>query len=297
VQKKKSGSAKPVNPHELLEDILMVKMMQQRKGNRYREDLALPEDPRSGAEHVGTTAVCVLLNDTDIVCANAGDSRAILCRDGKCMEMSNDHKPCVPDERKRILAAGGTVNVQKVQGRAVHRVNNSLSLSRSIGDLAHKKAPGLGPEEQAVTALPELIHVTRSPKDEFIVIACDGIWDVMTSQQVINFVRERLRRGLMPEEVSRALLARCLSPDPKETKGLGTDNMTCIIVVLVAPPPTPSITSQLALPTVLRSRFSLPSWCNAPNSMTKSSFREHTCEKGTQQQNTKAQKHVVKTRS
>merc|ERR1712084_140956 len=203
------------------------------------------------------------------------------CRDGKCIDMSNDHKPCVPDEQRRT----------------VYRVNNSLSLSRSIGDLAQKKTPGLGPENQAVTALPELIRGSRSPKDEFIVIACDGIWDVMTSQQVINFVRERLRKGLMPEEVSRALIARCLSPDPKETKGLGTDNMTCIIVVLAAPPRTTSIRSQLGLPTVLKSRFSRPSWCNAPNSMSKSSLREYTCEKGAQQQDTKARKHVVKTRS
>jgi len=297
MQKRSTGSA-PASPHELLAEVLMMKMLEKDKPKKHGENLAATHKPdiaeddlkAHGAEHVGTTAVCVLFNDTDIICANAGDSRAILCRGGKCMELSKDHKPCLPDERKRILSAGGTVDAQHVQGRTVHRVNQSLSLSRSIGDLAHKKTPGLGPHEQAVTALPQLIHGSRSPKDEFLVLACDGIWDVMTSEQVTSFVRQRLRKGMPPKEISHALIAECLSPDPKETKGLGTDNMTCIIVVLAAPPPKTSITNQFGLPTILRN-----AWCGAPNPVTKKSFREGSCERETQAQSMKAQKPVQKT--
>jgi serine/threonine protein phosphatase PrpC len=238
----------------------------------------------------------VLFNDTDIVCANAGDSRAVLCRDGKCIELSKDHKPSLPHERKRILAAGSTVTAQKTQGRVVYRVNHALSLSRAIGDFAEKKNSRLGPEAQAVTAVPEVIHSDRSPKDEFIVMACDGIWDVMTSQHVIDFVRQRLRKGSTPTEVSQALIANCLSPDPKETKGLGTDNMTCIIIVLKAPP-KPSLANHFGLPAILTSHFGLASLCNAQTSTTKSCVREGSCGRVARQERTKPQKNEATTRS
>merc|ERR1712178_254697 len=114
------------------------------------------------------------------------------------------------------------------------------------------KKRGLKPEHQAVTALPELIGGFRTQKDEFIVMACDGIWDVMTSQEVTDFVRQRLRKGLAPGEVAKQLLHKCLSPNPKQTNGLGTDNMTCIIVVLEAPPLNASFGSKFNLPSIFQ---------------------------------------------
>lgn len=194
----------------------------------------------------------MLLGDEDILCANAGDSRAVLCRDGRALELSHDHKPNLPSERARIVAAGGSVTQQKAEGRIVHRVNGALSLSRAIGDLTHKQNTRIRPENQAVTALPEMVHAVRTPADEFIVIACDGIWDVKTSQEVVDFVRRRLRKGQNPKEVSEELIRSCLSSDPKENHGLGTDNMTCIVIALKDFAQRPTSGKMFSLPSLLQ---------------------------------------------
>eukprot|EP00747_Dinoflagellata_sp_TGD_P162769 gnl/TRDRNA2_/TRDRNA2_180746_c0_seq1.p1 gnl/TRDRNA2_/TRDRNA2_180746_c0~~gnl/TRDRNA2_/TRDRNA2_180746_c0_seq1.p1 ORF type:complete len:442 (-),score=65.17 gnl/TRDRNA2_/TRDRNA2_180746_c0_seq1:212-1537(-) len=196
-------------------------------------------DPSQGtglaADPVGCTAVCVMISDTSIVCANAGDSRAILCRRGKAIALSQDHKPNNAKEKRRIEAAGGTVKETPVKNgpaRVVYRVNGDLSLSRAIGDLRYKKQFALGPDNQIVTSTPEIHIETRTPDDEFIVLACDGVWDVKTSDQVCRFVREGLRKGQEIPSIIENLLDECICEDPKKTGGLGADNMTCIIVKL-----------------------------------------------------------------
>lgn len=82
----------------------------------------------------GCTACVVLITPTKIYTANAGDSRAVLCRKGHALPLSSDHKPENEIERKRIQAAGGDI----VNGR----VNGGLNLSRSFGDFNYKKAKG-----------------------------------------------------------------------------------------------------------------------------------------------------------
>jgi len=196
-------------------------------------------DPAGPAASCGCTAVCVVLTPKFIICANAGDSRAVLCRAGAAKALSEDHKPDCPGERRRIEAAGGRVDVQQAAsgGRIQHRVRpGGLSLSRAIGDLQGKAQPALRPEEQVVCATPEVMVEQRSSgEDEFIVIACDGIWDVQSSSDVCNFVRERLLKGMASTTIIEELLDSCMCKDPKATQGLGGDNMTCIIVTLQEP--------------------------------------------------------------
>ncbi|VDN97573.1 unnamed protein product [Rodentolepis nana] len=118
--------------------------------------------------------------------ANAGDSRAVLCRSGTAVELSEDHKPEDPPERARINAAGGTVT-------ADGRVNDGLNLSRAIGDHVYKQRSDLRMWDQMISALPDVTRTELVPgADEFLVIACDGIWNAMTSQAVVDFIRERL---------------------------------------------------------------------------------------------------------
>ena len=81
--------------------------------------------------YTGCTACVVLLTDTEIICANAGDSRCVLSNDGKAIEMSVDHKPELPTEKARIERAGGFVEDNRVKG--------VLNLSRSLGDLEYKQ--------------------------------------------------------------------------------------------------------------------------------------------------------------
>lgn len=186
------------------------------------------------ADAVGCTAVCVLVSPTHYVCANAGDSRAVLCRAGRPVELSHDHKPNDECERRRIYAAGGTVQESQVgQGahaRTNYRVNGNLNLSRSIGDLQYKKRTDLPQDEQVICSTPDIVVEPRRPEDEFLVVACDGVWDVKTNEQVCEFVRGQLGAGRALSDLVEDLLNDCLAADPKATCGLGGDNMTCIVV-------------------------------------------------------------------
>ncbi|KAH9261841.1 hypothetical protein BASA81_000497 [Batrachochytrium salamandrivorans] len=152
-------------------------------------------------DYEGSTAIVVYLTDTAIVTANLGDSRAILCRSSKAIDLSIDHKPNYPPERKRIEALGGTVrwhgftgpDRMPVPGMGAYRMNNNLSLSRAFGD--HLEMP-------FVTAEPEVAMVSRKPAlDRFIVLASDGLWDVMTSQEVVDFVRQIMAKSSLGQEV------------------------------------------------------------------------------------------------
>ena len=80
--------------------------------------------------NVGTTACVVLLTEEEIICANVGDSRAVLTQSTSTYDLSDDHKPENEDEAIRIIEAGGSIED--------NRVNGKLSLSRAIGDLAYK---------------------------------------------------------------------------------------------------------------------------------------------------------------
>mmetsp|Transcript_38536 Transcript_38536/g.46580 ORF Transcript_38536/g.46580 Transcript_38536/m.46580 type:complete len:351 (-) Transcript_38536:108-1160(-) len=180
--------------------------------------------------HAGCTAVVCLLSPTQIIVANAGDSRAVLCRGGKAVPLSFDHKPKDKIEEDRIKAAGGWVTSCNDQ----HRVNGNLNLSRAIGDLKYKSNPDLQAKDQIITAEPDIITQQRQSSDEFIILACDGVWDVMTNQACVDFVKQRLDAGGYGNlsKITEELLDRCLSVDPKETNNLGCDNMTAIIVKL-----------------------------------------------------------------
>lgn len=136
----------------------------------------------------GCTAVVALLSGRDLYVANAGDSRCVVCRDGKALEMSYDHKPEDTEEMERITKAGGRVTLDG-------RVNGGLNLSRAIGDHAYKTNRDLKAEEQMISALPDIKKVTITDKDEFMILACDGIWNSMTSDEVVEFIQKRLQAG------------------------------------------------------------------------------------------------------
>lgn len=181
------------------------------------------EDVDGEYPNAGCTAVCAAVIGGQIVVANSGDSRAVLCRGGRAVALSRDHKPTDDDEFARILKAGGVV----LEGR----VNGSLNLSRALGDMEYKQNPDLPPAEQMVTAVPEIKTEAVQPEDEFLIIACDGIWDVLENQEAVDFVRERLQRGEKPAAICEAMCDHCLAPDTQGI-GKGCDNMTAMVVVL-----------------------------------------------------------------
>ncbi|KAG7605731.1 putative protein phosphatase 2C 75 [Arabidopsis thaliana] len=135
-------------------------------------------DPREAAIS-GSTAVTAVLTHDHIIVANTGDSRAVLCRNGMAIPLSNDHKPDRPDERARIEAAGGRVLV--VDGA---RVEGILATSRAIGDRYLKPM---------VAWEPEVTFMRRESGDECLVLASDGLWDVLSSQLACDIARFCLR--------------------------------------------------------------------------------------------------------
>lgn len=181
---------------------------------------------------VGCTANVCLIRSNSIIVANAGDSRTVLCRNGQAVPLSEDHKPNLPVERDRIANAGGTVERQQVGPIVQYRVNGNLNLSRSIGDLEYKKNTALRREEQMICSTPDVSTFPRESGDEFLVMACDGVWDVVDCQDAVDFVRQRLQLGMRPLSlIMEELLDFCVSPDLAMTTGLGGDNMTAILIV------------------------------------------------------------------
>ena len=133
----------------------------------------------------------MLITANEIYCANAGDSRTVMCERGNAVDLSFDHKPDLPEERNRIIKAGGEV----VDGR----VNGMLALSRAIGDFDYKPVtppkdaqPSWFLNNHMVTAYPDVVVKPLHKDIEFIILACDGIWDCKTSDQVVQFFREVL---------------------------------------------------------------------------------------------------------
>jgi serine/threonine protein phosphatase PrpC len=179
----------------------------------------------AGAESMaGCTAIVVLIKDGNLVVANAGDSRAVLGRGGSAVELSEDHKPDLPTERERIIRAGGSIEDGRVMG--------NINLSRSLGDFEYKdvRRP---PSEQMISAVPDTRCIPLKAEDDFVILACDGIWDMLTSEQAVAFVYERLGRRMPLTQIVEEMLDRCLAPSVAAHAGLGCDNMTCVIVSLL----------------------------------------------------------------
>lgn len=104
---------------------------------------------------------------------NIGDSRAIICSGTEAMQLTVDHKPLNPIEKQRIIEQGGKIYYDGTDWRV-----DNLSLSRAFGDTSSKFTP----------PIPDLFIRKLSKNDKFMVLACDGLWDVLDNQTVVNFI-------------------------------------------------------------------------------------------------------------
>ena len=120
----------------------------------------------------GSTAVLGLFLDNILYVANIGDSRAVLSRGGKAIRVSYDHKPELPEEEDRICLKGGFVS----DGR----INSVLAVSRAFGDFAL---------ETWISSEPYIEKVEIQSSDEFLILACDGVWDVMEDQFAVDLIK------------------------------------------------------------------------------------------------------------
>ncbi|UJR27000.1 hypothetical protein I4U23_008306 [Adineta vaga] len=174
----------------------------------------------------GSTAISCLIDPERIYFLNVGDSRGILVsNEGRILLATKDHKPNDQAERQRIQEAGGTVLIQ--------RVNGSLAVSRALGDFEYKNNSNRRPEQQLVSPEPEITSHSRnlstnsSSKQEeqvaFIVLACDGIWDVMTNEELAAYILGRMHVTDDLSEICNSVLDMCLFKGSK-------DNMSVVII-------------------------------------------------------------------
>ncbi|KAM3191890.1 hypothetical protein ACQJBY_069249 [Aegilops geniculata] len=170
----------------------------------------------------GTTALAALIIGRSLLVANAGDCRAVVCCRGKAVEMSRDHKPSCNRGKTRIEASGGYV----YDGY----LNGLLNVARAIGDWhmeGMKACDGLGP----LSAEPEVMMRNLTEEDEFLIIGCDGIWDVFRSQNAVDFARRRLQEHNDPVVCCKELVDEAI----KRKSG---DNLSVVVVCFnsIAPP-------------------------------------------------------------
>jgi len=152
--------------------------------------------------HQGSTAVaCYVHDDPDtdlstIITANVGDSRAVLSRDSKALDLTVDHKPNDPRERSRVEDMGGNVKWygyrdkrgRPIPGSGVYRINGNLAVARAIGDKS---------ESPFVSSDCEILEYEKDEEnDQFIILASDGLWDVMSSQEAVTFIHLMMRGGV-----------------------------------------------------------------------------------------------------
>lgn len=152
---------------------------------RKKENIAelnqMKNEPNNDESTAGCTANVILIIDNLVFCANAGDSRTILITDnGTVLPLSIDHKPDNQIEKSRISAAGGFI----IDGR----VNGNLNLSRAIGDLEYKKNTSLKPEQQLISAMPDVKVRKLEGGDRYLVMGCDGIWEIPTTDDIKRIV-------------------------------------------------------------------------------------------------------------
>ena len=196
------------------------------------------------AEGCGCTSCVVLLTPDKIICANAGDSRAVLVKaPNKPEPLSKDHKPNDPVEEARINANG----IDVMDGR----VDGNLAVARAIGDLNFKSTREKGegddddyddeddkelkpPETQAITALPDIKEFVRVPgEDVFILNACDGIWDVISNEEMAARLAKNLdeKPGAQLSDHVAEMFDDTVAKNKDDAKsGNGGDNMTAILI-------------------------------------------------------------------
>ena len=169
----------------------------------------------------GTTAVAILIchSSHTLYIAHVGDSRAILLSTttspSTVLSLTSDHKADRPDEVERIRAAGGFVVHKRVMGE--------LAVSRAIGDVDFKKQSSL-PVFDFVIADPEVSVRELKEEEDVLVMACDGLYDVMTNEKVAEYVREGFKERKGEQELAEAIVHHAID------KLLTRDNVTVIIV-------------------------------------------------------------------
>merc|ERR1719295_1402396 len=176
--------------------------------------------------HSGATAVSMVIDRKNkyFTVANSGDTRAVLCRRGKAIRLTKDHKADDAAEARMIRDRGGTVGRLK-------RVNGLLAVTRAFGD--HLLKP-------PITVKPTTHRMNITDEDYFVIIACDGVWDVLSDEEVIQYVytqilkktQQKSYKDVTREHLSKCLRQICLDIVKNALDRRSQDNISCMIIAL-----------------------------------------------------------------
>lgn len=163
---------------------------------------------KQATEQGSTCLVCIqyIYNGNNYLnILNIGDCRCVICHNNIAIPLTKDHKPDKPEEEQRIKNLGGTIYFDGHDWRI-----DDLSVSRSFGDLS---------SEKYISCKPDVFEYLITSNDKFMVMACDGLWDVMENQEVIDFIlKNKNSQNLLNKLTDHAL-----------QKG-STDNISVIVV-------------------------------------------------------------------
>ena len=177
----------------------------------------------------GCTAcvLCIDEKNRKLYYINAGISRIVNFKNGTAFAKTVDHRPDLESEKTRIYKADGWVESE--------RVNGNLNISRMFGNISYKQNKNLKPEQQIITANPDIVVEDLKKDVDFIIIASDGIWDCLSNQEVCDFVAKKFKEnkdikisGII-EEIMDNIIDKTLSMT--DFSYFGKDNMTCIVIV------------------------------------------------------------------
>uniref|UniRef100_A0A7S0BMV6 PPM-type phosphatase domain-containing protein n=1 Tax=Rhodosorus marinus TaxID=101924 RepID=A0A7S0BMV6_9RHOD len=181
--------------------------------------LTLSETEKS---YAGTTLNSVVVVGDKLYCCNVGDSRAVLCRDGAAIGLSEDHSALSAPEVRRVRNAGGFVTSRGVNG--------VITLSRALGDLdlkGHKEKtfPGKQFSADLIISEPDILELNVEERDDFVIIASDGLWAKMSNETAVKITKKSLSMYSDSERAAKILVKSAFDAG-------STDNISAVVVLL-----------------------------------------------------------------
>ncbi len=172
----------------------------------------------------GATYCSFWIQEGRLFCANVGNCRVIASHAGIAMAITKDHVPDDPIERCRIEHSGGRVYCNKIDYK--------YGASRAFGLFSYKSKVFPKSLQQVIIALPSVYEVKMDPNVDFIVLASNSVWEILTNQQVVTFIENHLRDRMSLEQTACGLIDWCESLWRCQRVHHGTGNLTCVIVTL-----------------------------------------------------------------
>lgn len=175
--------------------------------------------PNNISQNIGCTAIILLKRYNTLWCCNIGDCRAIISYDNKVNTLSIDHKPNRPDELYRIQNLGGFVT-KDICG--TWRVNGNLAISRAIGDLSYFPY---------VVSDPEIITYKINSHNKYILVASDGLWDVLNNSETMNIIKNEVKNNEF-QESNLLMKVICHKLLKVARSNSSNDNITILLIFL-----------------------------------------------------------------